>query len=82
MFLSPCMEINAYFLSAGALGWQALGMVALIYNVVTLAGMLLMVLVASRGLRLINAHWFEHNENLITSLILIGLAILNFFIEF
>jgi nickel/cobalt exporter len=82
MFLSPCMEINAYFLSAGALGWQALGMVALIYNIITLAGMLLMVLVASRGLRLINAHWFEHNENLITGLTLIGLAILNFFIEF
>ncbi|AXE19334.1 hypothetical protein DR864_17045 [Runella rosea] len=82
MFLSPCMEINAYFLSAGALGWQALGFVALIYNVVTLAGMILMVWVASRGLRLVNAHWFEHNENLITGLTLIGLAILNFFIEF
>ncbi|MCP1386135.1 hypothetical protein [Runella salmonicolor] len=82
MFLSPCMEINAYFLSAGALGWQALGLVALIYNVVTLAGMILMVWVASRGLRLVNAHWFEHNENLITGLTLIGLAILNFFIEF
>ncbi len=36
MFLSPCMEINAYFLSAGALGWQALSLVALIYNVITL----------------------------------------------
>ncbi|MEZ4905709.1 MAG: hypothetical protein R2822_30075 [Spirosomataceae bacterium] len=54
----------------------------LIYNVVTLAGMLMMVWVAGRGLRLINAHWFEHNENLITGLTLIGLAILNFFIEF
>ncbi|WP_028665362.1 hypothetical protein [Runella zeae] len=82
MFLSPCMEINAYFLSAGALGWQALGLVALIYNVVTLAGMLMMVWVAGRGLRLINAHWFEHNENLITGLTLLGLSILNFFIEF
>lgn len=82
MFLSPCMEINAYFLSAGALGWQALGLVALIYNVVTLAGMILMVWVANRGLRLVNAHWFEHNENLITGCTLIGLAILNFFIEF
>lgn len=82
MFLSPCMEINAYFLSAGALGWQALSLVALIYNVITLAGMLLMVTVASRGLRLVNAHWFEHNENLITGCTLIGLAVLNFFIEF
>jgi len=76
------MEINAYFLSAGALGWQALSLVAFIYNVVTLGGMLIMVWVAGRGLRLINTHWFEHNENLITGLTLIGLAILNFFIEF
>lgn len=82
MFLSPCMEINAYFLSAGALGWPALSLVALIYNVITLAGMLLMATVASRGLRLVNAHWFEHNENLITGCTLIGLAVLNFFIEF
>ena len=82
MFLSPCMEINAYFLSAGALGVAALATVALIYNVVTLAGMLGMVWLGSRGLRRLNAHWFEHNENLITGLTLVGLAILNFFIEF
>ena len=54
----------------------------LILGWVALAGMLMMVWVAGRGLRLINAHWFEHNENLITGLTLLGLAILNFFIEF
>jgi len=82
MFLSPCMEINAYFLSAGAHGGSTLLWVAIIYNLVTLSGMLLMVWLGSHGLRRINAHWFEHNENLITSLTLIGLAVLNFFVEF
>ena len=87
MFLSPCLEIEAYFLSAGAKGWAAVGMVALIYNVITLSGMLLMVIVGRRGLQQVNAHWpgvarFEHHENLITGLTLVGLALFNFFIEF
>ncbi|GAB2562295.1 hypothetical protein [Spirosoma aerophilum] len=82
MFLSPCLEIEAYFLSAGAKGWRAVMLVALIYNVITLSGMLLMVSIARRGLRRVNAHWFEHRENLITGLTLVGLAVLNFFIEF
>ena len=82
MFLSPCLEIEAYFLSAGAKGWKAVMLVALIYNVITLSGMLLMVTLGRRGLSQVNPHWFEHNENLITGLTLVGLAVLNFFIEF
>lgn len=82
MFLSPCLEIEAYFLSAGALGIGAILLVALIYNAVTLTGMLLMVSLGRRGLRHINTYWLEHHENLITGLTLIGLAVLNLFIEF
>lgn len=82
MFLSPCLEINTYFLSAGALGWPAVGLVALVYNVVTLSGMLLMVTLGRRGLQRLNAAWVEHHENLITGLTLVGLALFNFFIEF
>jgi len=82
MFLSPCLEIEAYFLSAGAKGWLAVVLVAVIYNVITLSGMLIMVSLGRQGLRRVDPHWFEHNENLITGLTLVGLAILNFFIEF
>lgn len=82
MFLSPCLEIEAYFLSAGAKGWGAVMLVALVYNIVTLTGMLVMVALTRRGLQSVDAHWFEHNENLITGLTLVGLAVLNFFIEF
>ena len=82
MFLSPCLEIEAYFLSAGAKGWPAVLTVALIYNAITLSGMLLMVFLGRHGLQRVDAHWFEHRENLITGLTLVGLAVLNFFIEF
>ncbi|CCH03621.1 hypothetical protein FAES_pFAES01131 (plasmid) [Fibrella aestuarina BUZ 2] len=81
MFLSPCLEIEAYFLSAGAKGWEAVGLVALIYNVITLSGMLLMVSLGRRGLQQVNPRWFEHYENLITGLTLVGLAVFNFFID-
>ncbi|SFE83610.1 hypothetical protein SAMN05216167_12054 [Spirosoma endophyticum] len=78
---------RTYFLSAGAKGWQAVLLVALIYNVITLSGMLLMVSVGQQGLSRVNPHWpgvarFEHNENILTGLTLVGLAVLNFFIEF
>ena len=79
MFLSPCLEIEAYFLSAGAKGWAAVMLVALIYNIVTLSGMLGMVLVARRGFQRMDTHWFEYRENLITGLTLLGLAMLNLF---
>ena len=82
MFLSPCLEIEAFFLSAGAMGWQAVLLVSLIYNAVTLSGMLIMVALGQRGLRRIDPHWFEHYENLVTGATLVGLAVLNFFIEF
>lgn len=88
MFLSPCLEIETYFLSAGAKGWAAVWLVALIYNTSTLSGMLLMVMLGRRGLQQVNAHWpgaavrradrFEHNENLITGLTLVGLALVLF----
>lgn len=44
--------------------------------------MLLMVSLGRQGLSQVNSHWFEHNENLLAWLTLVGLAILNFLIKF
>ena len=78
MFLSPCFEINAYFLNAGAIGWFAVLTIVLIYNILTISGMLLMVSLGSKGIKSINIHWLEHNEQLITGLTLIALAVFNY----
>lgn len=78
MFLSPCLEINAFFLSAGAQGPEAVMTIAIIYNVVTIGGMLLMTTLAFKGLSHFNAGW-ARNEQLITGLTLVCLALLNFF---
>lgn len=81
MFLSPCFEISAYFLIAGAMGWQAVGTIIIIYNLLTISGMLLMVALGHHGIRRLNIQWLHRNEQLITGLTLICLALFNFFIE-
>lgn len=81
MFLSPCMEIEAYFLLAGAKGWWMLAGIALMYAVVTLAGMLLWIRLAYKGLVRLNWHKWEHNAGLISGGVLIGTGILSFFLS-
>ncbi|GHB87676.1 hypothetical protein [Persicitalea jodogahamensis] len=82
MFFSPCFEISAYFLSAGTMGWRAVAVLAALYNVLTLAGMLAMVGLGQRGLEKLDIGWLRHNEQLITGMTLCGLAAFNFFTEF
>jgi hypothetical protein len=81
MFLSPCFEISAYFLSAGTIGWMAGASIIFIYNLLTITGMLIMVMLANHGINRLNIHWLQHNEQLITGLTLFCLAIFNFFID-
>lgn len=80
MFLSPCFEISAYFLSAGTIGWMAVATIIVIYNVLTIAGMLIIVSLAIHGINRLNIRWLQHNEQLITGLTLIFLAVFNFFV--
>lgn len=79
MFLSPCMEIEGYFLLAGSRGWFAVALIATMYGVVTLTGMLLWVRVAYKGMIRMNWHRWEHNAGIITGLILILTGIVSFF---
>lgn len=80
MFLSPCMEIEAYFLMAGAKGWWLMALIAGMYAVVTLAGMLLWVRFAYNGLIKLNWHKWEHNAGLISGGVLIVTGLISFFI--
>jgi nickel/cobalt transporter (NicO) family protein len=81
MFLSPCMEIEAYFLMAGAKGWWMMATIALMYAVITLGGMLLWIRLAYKGLVRLNWHKWEHNAGLISGGVLIGTGILSFFLS-
>ncbi len=43
MFFSPCLEVSAFYLSAGTLGWLGIALVSAVYLGVTVLGMVLMV---------------------------------------
>jgi nickel/cobalt transporter (NicO) family protein len=81
MFLSPCLEIEAYFLLAGSKGWIALAGVAALYSVISIAGMLIWIRIAYKGLLKLNWHQWEHNAGIITGFILIATGIVSFFIS-
>lgn len=80
MFLSPCMEIEAYFLLAGTKGWGFLALIAAMYTLITIAGMLIWIRIVYKGLLKLNWHKWEHNAGIITGLVLITTGIISFFI--
>jgi nickel/cobalt transporter (NicO) family protein len=81
MFLSPCLEIEAYFLLAGAKGWYMMVLLAALYSVITITGMLIWVRVVYKGLLKLNWHKWEHNAGIITGLTLVATGIASFFIQ-
>jgi nickel/cobalt transporter (NicO) family protein len=81
MFLSPCLEIEAFFLSAGELGWWAVGLIALIYGITTVIGMVIWMTIALQGLQRFNWHRIEHNAGLITGVLLILVGLVFWFVR-
>jgi nickel/cobalt transporter (NicO) family protein len=81
MFLSPCMEIEAYFLLAGTQPPWLIWFIAALYLVITTAGMILLVRFAYMGVLKLNWHKLEHNAGIITGVTLVATGILAFFIQ-
>ncbi len=81
MFFSPCLEIEGYFLAAGQYGWKFVGLLAFMYAIVTIVGMLTWVWLALHGLKRLNWHAWEHNAGLITGLTLLASGIALLFLE-
>lgn len=81
MFFSPCMEIEAYFLLAGAYEPWLVWFIAAVYLMITITGMLLLVHFAYKGLLRMNWHKLEHNAGIITGITLVVTGIAAFFIS-
>lgn len=81
MFLSPCFEIEAYFLLAGAEGWLFVLLLAGLYTIITVGGMVIWVRLAYSGLQKMNWHALDHNAGIITGVTLIISGILSFFVS-
>jgi nickel/cobalt exporter len=81
MFLSPCLEIEAYFLMAGTKGWWAVAMIAGLYLIISVSGMVVWVRLAYKGILKLNWHSIEHKAGIITGWTLIITGIISFFIS-
>lgn len=81
MFLSPCMEIEAYFLLAGTRSLALLLFISLMYAFISLGGMLVWVRLAYKGIIKMNWHTLEHNAGIITGIILILTGVISYFIH-
>lgn len=81
MFLSPCMEIEAYFLLAGTKGIGIVITITILYLTTSVSGMVLWVRLAYKGLLKLNWHSIEHNSGIITGWTLVLTGIISFFIS-
>src|SRR5438270_8683247 len=81
MFLSPCFEVESLFLSAGVYGMAIVSIVSLIYAIISISGILLLVTLGYKGLKLLPAAFIEHNEKRISGIVLILVGILSFFLH-
>ncbi|MBT1705527.1 hypothetical protein KK060_19710 [Fulvivirgaceae bacterium PWU20] len=81
MFFSPCFEIEAFFLMAGTQGWHHVILLALLYTIVTVTGMVIWVRLTYLKLIKLNWHTLEHNSGIITGVTLIITGIISFFIQ-
>ncbi len=81
MFFSPCFEIEAYFLVAGAQGLWLVALLAILYSIVSVTGMIIWVRLAHSGLLKMNWHSLEHNAGLITGATLMLSGVVTFFLH-
>ncbi|CAN5518687.1 hypothetical protein BH10BAC4_BH10BAC4_17060 [soil metagenome] len=81
MFFSPCFEIEAYFLVAGTQGLWLFALLAVLYTVVSVTGMIVWVRLAHSGLLKMNWHSLEHNAGIITGITLMLSGILTFLLH-
>jgi nickel/cobalt exporter len=81
MFFSPCLEIEAFYFTAGTLGFIGVVVVSIIYMVITVSIMVLLVYYGLKGVEKIQWHFLEHHPRLIGGLVLIALGVFTFFVK-
>ncbi len=81
MFLSPCLEIEAYYFAAGTFGWSAILGISVIYLVITLGCMLILVYLGLRGLERLRWTYLEHHEKQVTGIVLIALGLIAYLVK-
>ncbi len=82
MFLTPCIEIEAYYFQAGTIGWMGIIIVSGVYLMTTITIMLLLVYLGIKGIKTFKSDFLEHHEKGITGIVLVTLGMLALFVKF
>lgn len=77
----PCLEVESLFLTAGAYGLNGILLIALVYAVVSITGIITLVILAFKGVQMMNSQFIEHNEKRITGIVLIIVGVITFFLH-
>lgn len=83
MFFSPCIEIEAYYFTAGSIGWAGILILSFIYLVITVSFMIFLVDFGRRSLEKLSEklHFLDKYERVITGVVLIMLGFFTYFVE-
>lgn len=81
MFFSPCLEVQSLFISAGVYGMNYTLLMAAVYSVISVTGIVFLVMMTYKGIKLIDIHFLEHYEKQITGSVLTAVGVLTFFIH-
>ena len=82
MFLTPCIEIEAFYFQAGTIGWIGIFIVSVVYLLTTLVVMLILVYLGMRGTESFKSSFLENHEKGITGIVLTALGLLAMFVKF
>ena len=82
MFLTPCIEIEAYYFQAGTIGWIGIFIVSVVYLIITVLVMLILVYFGMKGVSTFKSDFLEHHEKGITGVVLIALGLLALIVKF
>lgn len=81
MFLSPCLEMESYFLVAAKEGWIGIALVSVVFLFATTAVMLLLVFLGFKSLQNLHWDWLEKNEKKITGVVLVLIGVLTLLLQ-
>ncbi len=82
MFMTPCLEIEAYYFQAASFGTTGILIVSIVYLIVTISSIISLVYFAFKGITRLNTHFLEHHAKSITGILLIVLGLIGYFVEF
>ncbi|GAA4388512.1 hypothetical protein [Hymenobacter koreensis] len=81
MFLAPCVEVQTFFMAAGARGALALALVMATYTLVSVSAMSLLVAAAYTGIRRLNFNRLARHERRVTGAVLVLVGLAGFFVH-